>query len=509
MLGRFLGASVVVMALVVAVRFTIMDPVVPNDFASSAGDSTIELAGDVSVLGIRTFRNSAKFELGNHPGVGPAKKWTTTTTAPASPTTTAAPTTTASPNTTVAPTTTASPTPTTAAPTTTASPTTTLAPATTTTAAATTTTTRAATTTTTASVTTTTAALAGVPAGAIVIQPGANIQAVVDSKPAGSTFYLTSGVHRGQSIQPRNGDIFIGQAGAVLTGEDRVQHAFRGNANNVTIRGLIIEKYANPAQSGAINGSGTGWTISGNEVRYNWGGGINLKGGYRVVGNNVHHNRQIGLKGGGAGILIENNEIAFNNYRGDYDMSWEAGGTKFISTTDLVVRGNYVHDNHGHGLWSDGNNHGTLYENNTVINNYGSGIFHEISFGAVIRNNRVEGNAFPHSHGGIKVTNSEDVEIYGNVVKGNDGGIHAGQNDRGGYQLTNLWVHDNTISFSVGWSGLIVNSGGDVFYTGKNNRFDRNTYTLGGEARPFFWMHDKRSAAEWRNYGLDSSGTIG
>ena len=41
MLGRFLGASVVVMALVVAVRFTIMDPAVPNDFASSAGDGTI------------------------------------------------------------------------------------------------------------------------------------------------------------------------------------------------------------------------------------------------------------------------------------------------------------------------------------------------------------------------------------------------------------------------------------------------------------------------------------
>jgi parallel beta-helix repeat protein len=498
MLGRFLGASVVVMALVVAVRFTIMDPAVPNDFASSAGDGTIELAGDVNVLGIQAFRNSAKFDWANHPGVGPVKKWGITTTAPASP------------NTTLAPTTTASPTPTTAAPTTTASPTTTSAPATTTTAAASTTTTKAATTTsTTASVTTTTATLVGVPAGAIVIQPGANIQAIVDSKPAGSTFYLTAGVYRSQTIQPRNGDKFIGQAGAVLTGEDKVQHAFIGNANNVTVQGLIIEKYANPAQSAAINGSGTGWTISGNEVRYNWGSGINLKGLYRVVGNYVHHNRQIGLKGGGAGILIENNEIAFNNYLDDYDMSWEAGGTKFIGTTDLVVRGNYVHDNHGHGLWSDGNNHGTLYENNTVINNYGSGIFHEISFDAVIRNNRVEGNAFPHSHGGIKVTNSEDVEIYGNLVLGNDGGIHAGQNDRGSYELVNLWVHNNTIAFSVGWSGLIVNSGGDVFYTGKNNRFDLNTYTVSSQAQPFWWMNQKRSAAEWRSYGLDLSGTIG
>ena len=522
MVGRFLGAAVVVMALVVAVRFTILDPVVTNDYAIGVGDTNINLADDVNVLGIRTFRNSGKWESGDHPGRGPVKKWTTTTAAAPTTTSAVATTTTVIIATTAAPTTTVAPTTTAAAGTTT----TTRAPATTTTTraattmtsqATTTTTTRPATTTTTTrptttttvAATTTTAAVSGVPAGAIVIQPGANIQAVVDSKPAGSTFYLAAGVYRGQTIQPRNGDVFMGQAGALLTGEDRVQHAFRGNASNVTIRGLIIEKYANPAQSGAVNGSGPGWTITGNEIRYNWGGGISLNDRYRVIGNNVHHNRQIGLKGGGAGILIENNEIAFNNYRDDYDMSWEAGGTKFISTTDLVVRGNYVHDNHGHGLWTDGSNRNSLYENNTVTNNFGSGIFHEISYGAVIRNNRVEGNAFPHSHGGIKVTNSENVEVYGNVVQGNDGGIHAGQNDRGGYQLTNLWVHDNTIAFSQGWSGLIVNSGGDVFYNGKNNRFDRNTYRLGPEARPFYWMNDKRSPAEWQSYGLDPNGAIG
>jgi parallel beta-helix repeat protein len=190
-------------------------------------------------------------------------------------------------------------------------------------------------------------------------------------------------------------------------------------------------------------------------------------------------------------------------------MSWEAGGTKFIRTTDLVVRGNYVHDNHGHGLWTDGNNTGTLYENNRSSNNYGTGIFHEISFNAVIRNNRVEGNAFPHSSGGIKITNSENVEVYGNTLSNNDGGIHAGQNDRGGYVLKNLWIHDNAISFSQGWSGLVVNHGGDVLYTGNNNRFDRNAYSVGSVAEPFFWQHDTRTRQQWQAYGLDVNGTFG
>lgn len=295
----------------------------------------------------------------------------------------------------------------------------------------------------------------------------------------------------------------------MLSGEDQVQFAFRSSASNVTIRGFVVEKYANIAGSGAIDGAGTAWAIIGNEVRYNWGGGITLGDGYQVIGNNVHHNRQIGIKGRGANVLIENNEIAYNNYRDEYDMGWEAGGTKFVNTTNLVVRGNYVHDNHGHGLWTDGVEAGTLYENNIAVNNYGSGIFHEISATAVIRNNQVEGNAFQTSIGGIKVANSQNVEVAGNLVANNDGGIVGGQDDRGGPLLTNLWVHENSISFSQGWSGIFVNWGGDVVYTGYNNGYDRNTYSVGGLGEPMFWMASTRSVDEWKAYGQDLNGSFG
>ena len=489
MLARLSGAMVVVLTLVVAFRFVESTPIRPPDTTKQVG-----LSSDATVLGIRAFKTARV----NHPGraLGLAKRAATTTT-PIFTTTTVI----AAPTPTTAPVTTA---PVTTAPVTTAPVTT--APVTTAVATTTPSTTAAPTTTATP---TTTVAPSGAPAGAVVIQPGANVQAVVDSKPAGSTFYFVAGVYRGQTVKPRNGDVFLGQPGAVLNGEDQIQFAFRSTASNVTIRGLVIEKYANPAQTGAIEGAGSAWTIVGNEIRYNWGAGITLGNGYRVIGNNIHHNRQIGVKGRGDNILIEDNEIAFNNFRDDYEMSWEAGGTKFLKTTNLIVRGNFVHDNHGHGLWTDDSNRGTLYENNVVLNNYGSGIFHEISFNAVIRNNRVEGNAFPHSHGGIKVTNSDGVEVVGNVVRGNNGGIHGGQNDRGSYYLANLWVHDNSVTFNQGWNGIIVNSGGDTFYTGRNNRFDRNTYGVGGQARPFFWMNDKRTPDEWRSYGLDANGSVG
>jgi len=43
--------------------------------------------------------------------------------------------------------------------------------------------------------------------------------------------------------------------------------AFNGSSNGVVIRGLIVEKYANPAQQGAIHDTGKGWIIENNEVR--------------------------------------------------------------------------------------------------------------------------------------------------------------------------------------------------------------------------------------------------
>jgi parallel beta-helix repeat protein len=365
---------------------------------------------------------------------------------------------------------------------------------------------------TTVAVTTTTGSAVGAPAGSVAIQAGSNIQAVVDSTEARSTFYLLAGVYRGQTVKPRNGDVFIGQSGAVLDGENQVEHAFRSGASDVIVQGLVIENYANPAQSGAVGGGGgSNWSIIDNEIRYNWGGGVVLGDGFVVMGNTIHHNRQIGIKGGGSNVLIENNEIAYNNYLDEYEMEWEAGGTKFLKTINLVVRGNYVHDNHGHGLWTDADNMNTLYENNVVVNNYGAGIFHEISYDAVIRNNRIEGNAFPHTSGGIKITSSSNVEVYGNTLAGNDGGFHASQSDRGGgaygvYEIRNLWVHDNAVAFTQGWSGLMVNDGGDAFYTSMNNRFDCNDYAVEFHDNQFVWMNRQLTATQWMSYGLDQGG---
>ena len=235
----------------------------------------------------------------------------------------------------------------------------------------------------------------------------------------------------------------------------------------------------------------------------------------RVVGNNVHHNGQLGIGGPGDGVLIEDNEIASNNTL-NFSSGFEAGGTKFVKTRDLIVRGNHVHDNLGPGLWTDGDNIDTLIEDNVVSGNRNMGIFHEISYAAVIRNNTVTGNGW-YNHGwlydaGILIAHSPDVEVYGNHVEGNFNGIAGIQQDRGigAYgprELRNLYVHDNVIIQHDGYAAGVAK---DVDIPGgweaRNILFDFNAYTLSGAAR--FTYYGDADEAGWQSYGQDIHGTF-
>ena len=236
----------------------------------------------------------------------------------------------------------------------------------------------------------------------------------------------------------------------------KLTDAFHGSATNVTVQNLVIEKYDPQIQDGAIRG-GQGWTIRDNEVRLNYAVGISANGGSQIIGNYVHDNGQMGLGGSGNDILVQGNEIAKNGFWSGIDPLWEGGGFKFANTDDLVVRGNYAHDNKGTGLWTDINNIHTLYEDNVVVHNTINGISHEISYDAIIRNNTLFGNGYGDTRGwgwgsDINIQNSQNVEVYGNRVEmtGGGNGIVMIQQNRGSgtfgtYTTTGNQIHDNTI----------------------------------------------------------------
>jgi parallel beta-helix repeat protein len=298
--------------------------------------------------------------------------------------------------------------------------------------------------------------------------------------------------------------------------------AIFSTASNVTVEGLVVEKYASPSQRGTIGFSGPGsdWVVRGNEVRWNHGAGIRLSDRMQVLDNMIHHQGQIGIAGSGLDVLVQGNEIAFNNTAGfGLGPQSEAGATKFTFTERLVVRDNFSHHNHGPGFWTDIDNHDCLYEGNRVEDNDWRGIFHEISYACVIRNNVVRNNGhalpadaslFVLDGAGILVSSSADVEIYGNVVEDNRNGIGAIDSDRGNgargpYGVANLWVHDNTIQQRSGLAAGIL--GSNPVFLSQGNRFTGNTYLLGDTGlRQFRWLHANRTDAEWRSFGNDTAG---
>jgi hypothetical protein len=316
-------------------------------------------------------------------------------------------------------------------------------------------------------------------------------------------------------------------AGQLVLGDDptgrRVEvatatRAFSGGGS-VTVQGLTVEKFANPAQSGAFHIQGS-WTIVDNLVRWNHGAGICGASGSVVEHNEVRENGQLGLCGtSSVGARFEANVIVGNNTAG-FKRDWEAGGAKWVATQDLVVRGNYVTGNDGPGLWTDIDNIRSTIEDNYVTANNGPGIFHEISYDAAIRHNAVLDN-YPTQtcpqggwcSSGIRISESSNVLVEGNVVRGAHGSILGIQAERGSgaygaHLLSNVTVRDNDVTPGAGRTGVMQNTGDmTIFGAARGNTFTGNRYHLRCSSSDFAWANANLDFAHWRAVPQDATGS--
>lgn len=300
-------------------------------------------------------------------------------------------------------------------------------------------------------------------------------------------------------------------------------YAFTGSASGVVIKNLTIEKYAAPAQVGAVHGlSGTSWVVQNNTVQHNHG--IGIRGGPSMLAtlNIVQFNYQLGVGGTFNSGTVDDNEIAFNNVQ--YNYGWEGGGTKFTFSNGLTVSDNFVHHNLGPGIWFDIDNiNFTVSGNTSEDNSCGNlnaacpGIFIEISYGGSIFNNTVRRNGLafnPFLWGAgilIAASGGNGIEIYSNTVEDNGDGITLIQQPRGGgafgqYLVQNVYVHDNTVKDGIGTSGAAADFADPGLFVGRNNRFESNTYLNAGTCNRFSWNFTEfQSFTTWQNsYGNDS-----
>ena len=306
----------------------------------------------------------------------------------------------------------------------------------------------------------------------------------------------------------------------------------RATVNDVTVENLVVEEAANEAQFAAIQSlvvvgpglGGSGWRILHNEVRLNHGVGIGFASGSVVADNLITDQGQLGFGAHGAGSVVTNNEISFNNASG-YSAVWEAGGGKSWLTSNDVLTHNYVYDNMGPGLWDDGGNIDTTYEYNLIVGNWGAGIQHEISYDVTIKYNEISGNGFGLHQGwawdaGIQIQSSGGIkliDIADNVVVGNYNGItvlDSGDRYRdqpmpyGPHLVQNVWVHDNIISMSGSEaSGAVVDDNNPGIFNTNHNRFNNNTYYVDSLTAPHFaWDNADGDWSRWRSYKNDLGG---
>src|SRR5207237_9512212 len=274
--------------------------------------------------------------------------------------------------------------------------------------------------------------------GAYILYPGESIQSAVNRSPAGTTFVLKAGVYARQSVRPKDGMKFIGEAGAVLDGQNATHRAFDGeNVNNITVRGLRITRYLPPNTAAAVEAiNTTGWVVENNEIDNNVNGsasadGVRIGSGMVLRSNSIHHNGWLGIAGYKAvNTLIEGNEIYANPPASFDDTIGEAANIKLFECGSITIRNNFVHDGPFKGIWVDTMTPNLVIEGNKVINHGEAAIWFEVSYEGVIRNNYVENAGTRSSYingwlqsGGIQVTNSPDVSVLDNSVVNSLNGI--------------------------------------------------------------------------------------
>lgn len=369
------------------------------------------------------------------------------------------------------------------------------------------------------------------PAGAVDIFPGQDIPSIVGAAPANTTFCIRAGVHTPTApINPRSGQVLIGEYGAIIDGTD-VSMAFdigstsiiRGwnctGCADVTVRNLVLRNLADHNCVGMFNG-GDNWIVDHNEMT-GCSMGINMGIGSRVTYNYVHHNRSYAMGGFRTfGNVVDHNEIAYSGGSPDPggstactkwggDVSGETGGEE-TAVTNLTITNNYVHHCNTTGLWLDGAGSGNVIAGNRIEDNVRGGVEWEVSLGGTVHDNTFRGN------GGVAIfiSNSHDVEIYDNSIEQATGMALDLFVDANRLSISNNFFHGNDIDLTAHPASPAValscinTSSCAGFGTPNGNRFDGNVYHTGGRTGAPLWMWGGGglSFSQWRAVGQDVNG---
>ena len=230
-------------------------------------------------------------------------------------------------------------------------------------------------------------------------------------------------------VDPANKKLYIGDNPTGKTIESTVRSAALNiwkhssyDPSYTVVRGLGFAHYANQAL-----GVGAGHvTLENNAFVWNgvagadfWGSGDGGKLGPSsdaiVRGNIFSYNGSKGLGGSYVHrMLLENNIISYNNIE-HFSKIWDSGGIKLINSDAVLWRNNLVENNFGNGMWLDISSTNARVVNNHSRYNQGIGIFYEISHNGMLASNVADSNAV-----GIMLSDTTNTRVYNNTLSMNN-----------------------------------------------------------------------------------------
>ena len=294
------------------------------------------------------------------------------------------------------------------------------------------------------------------------VYPSDDLVAAVGAAPEGSRIHLHPGPN-GTHVYSIGAAVLSLPSGATIRGPTAERGPLGEIVAPVAIRGNGPRIFDQRGREG--------WTIEHLDISgARWVGDDNLDGTCISRGEGtlryvkIHDCDNRGL-GGWAGLL-EYAELTDNSARRIAGHS-AASKSMYLHT----IRHSYVHGNHFNALWTDCDNAGWTVEDTRVVDNYGTGIFNEISRGpSVLRRNLVQRNNLSGGAGraGVVITSSTGVQVEANVLT--DNGIQdlriwedrrAGRGAAGctsGYRTRGVILSGNTIGSAVGTDlpGVVV-----------------------------------------------------
>jgi parallel beta-helix repeat protein len=230
--------------------------------------------------------------------------------------------------------------------------------------------------------------------------------------------------------------LYIGRdpAGREVRASDLVD-AIAIRSNGSVVRGIGVHRYATPLpEIATVKADAEDVTLENMVVSDNATAGVSITQANCTVRNvSSVRNGMLGFHVSYADGTTLSEVLAEGNNTEHFKQAPVAGGIKIGRSRGVSAADSAFVANEGTGIWFDESSYGITVRGSSISGNSGHGISLELSAKAVVVDNLVVGNG----QDGLKINNTESVQVWNNTFVGNNRTVWVVQDERLASDLSN------------------------------------------------------------------------